>query len=99
MDISRWRIHRNRRQLEFAPWKGARSKQRVCRPFRAGRVLAPTSRWILHRLISLAPPARKNIFLNAIHPKLTSRRMIVDEAKQADVHLPFPDHACRWRDG
>src|SRR2546426_12515924 len=46
--------------------EGRRTEALVCRPSRAGRVLAPIFRWFLHRLISKAPPARKNIFLNAI---------------------------------
>src|SRR5262245_16064199 len=32
--------------------EGRRTEALVCRPFRAGRVLAPIFRWFLHRLIS-----------------------------------------------
>src|SRR6266498_2100849 len=46
--------------------EGRRTEALVSRPFRAGRVLVPTPRWFLHRLISAAPPAQKMIFLNAI---------------------------------
>src|SRR6266545_3281149 len=48
--------------------EGRRTETPVFRPLRAGRILAPIFRWILHRLISGVPPGRRTeqLFLESV---------------------------------
>src|SRR2546422_5472881 len=72
--------------------EGRRTEALVCRPSRARRVLAPIFRWFLHRLISKAPPARKNIFLNAIGSSPTQSTPV------RTLTEPYPGaHGSRYR--
>src|SRR6266540_1887687 len=64
--------------------EGRRTETPVFRPLRAGRILAPIFRWILHRLISGVPPGRRTeqLFLESV--KASCRGGSGDEVTDQD---------------